>query len=289
MDNPLSTQAFTLKQNADDLRNQGKTKEAIEKYQETIQLFDQVGDKNKVAEMWQMIGVCHKMENNLPRAIEALQVAVKLFEDIHDDQGLGNTYRDIAITYTYDHQFSEALPWFEKSIHVLEKTDDTVALGITTVKRGLTYVYLKRYEDAEEDMRQGLSLIRSKGNWFMEMTALLNYAGLDAVLERFDDALNKLWAAFGILLYEGEQEQQSRRVAQIFGLLALCYLKLGNREFAIKFLTNALELLKGMSEEIRKPVYEDINLASLLNELDELDKESIEKLKHNFAFIKSVI
>lgn len=273
-------------QQATDFRNNGQEQQAIEKYQQAIEVYKQLSDQPKIAECWQMIGVCYKIENKTKKAIKAYQEAIAVFETLNDNLGLGNTYRDIGITFAYKHKYKKSLPYLEKSIQYLKKTDDFIALGITLVKTGLSYIGLQNLNKARKLMSEGLYLIRSaqeeQYNWFMEMTALLNLAGLEFAEKKYTQMITDLWAARALIFYQGEEKGQERRLAQIYGLLAQGYCGVGNTNLGVKFLKHALILLQPMSKEVRDVVYEDFKAQDLIRLIKNKSPQAYESLSEEF-------
>src|SRR3989304_1111818 len=97
-----------LQQQADNLRNQGKTKEAIALYQKLFKIYDQGKNFAMAGGQIQMIGVCYKIDSNTTLSLKYLKLAEKYFRQHKLDDGLGNTLRDIGITYEYINKLQEA-------------------------------------------------------------------------------------------------------------------------------------------------------------------------------------
>lgn len=253
--------------NAARLRNNGAIAEAISKYQELFNLHLEENDPNAAAEAQQMIGVCYKIENKLPKAIASLEKALDLYKKTGNSVGLGNTYRDIGIAYTYNHHYQEAIPWLEQSIETLKETDDLAARGISWAKLGLNYLRLGDTRLARKHMKKGLKLIRQHGHWFFEMTTLLNLAEVDLAEKKFDPLLTHLWACLGLIHENDAVTKQQRRLAQVYGLLSHGYLACNNVKLACRYLHQVIDQLTQMSTETREVVYEDIQLPELMNRL----------------------
>jgi tetratricopeptide (TPR) repeat protein len=257
--------------NADALRNQGKSLDSIKIYKEAIKAANVLERPEVVAECYQMIGVCWKIENNIEKALENYDKAIGMFRKIDALEGEGNTLRDKGIVFSYQHKYEEALIWLYKSEKVLQNDDNPTPLGITKSKIGLVLTKLKRFDEAEKYLTEGLALIQSasgdKYNWFMEMTTYLNWAELCFAQGEDRQMIEKLWAAYGMIFNENMQVVHSRRVAQVTGMLAQGYAMLGNYSRSVELFSQSIEVLKGLSETAREVVSEDYKANELVQTL----------------------
>ncbi len=256
---------------ADRLRNQGRSLEAIKKYQEAISIARKLGNEKAVAFCYQQTGVCWKIEKDISNAVDNYQKAVDAYRSIGDNVGYGATLRDLGIVYEYHDQDKKALEFLKQSEKVLQATGNKTHLGITKTKIGLVLTKLRRFDEAEHYFSDGIELIRTanKYSYFMEMTTYLNWAQLDFAKDDASNMINKLWAAYGLITCYNEEQTQLRRIAQIMGLLAQGYFMLGQYKESLRFFKKSLELLSSMSDKARGVVLKDFKADKLLNGLKE--------------------
>ena len=253
-----------LWEQATQARNNGQTTAARQLYHQILQ---QEEDPRRRAEAWQMIGVCHKIDNNLEAALESLAKAFNDYQEAGDLLGQGNVARDIALTYAYQERYKEALPWLEKSIAALEQTDDRSALGMSRVKKGLVLARAEqRNTEALPLAKKGLEEIRADKehyNWFFEMTALFNIAEI-LFLQDNPSFLTYAQAALALIYEAQAASEQKRRLAQIYILLAHGYQQNGNQGQALKFLQRGESLLQELEDpEARKVIARELDLDQL--------------------------
>jgi tetratricopeptide (TPR) repeat protein len=261
--------SLELLNQATEQRNNGQSEQAIKSYLEAIELFQQENNTTKMAECYQMMGVCYKIENDLKNATAAYMKAVDIYEQLNDQVGMGNTFRDFGLSFVYDKLYTEGLPYLQKSERILRLTSDSGAYGITKVKLGMCMFALGHHKEGEQKVTDGLATIRSAKeskyyNWFMEMTALINLAMLNLHEGDFAGILDSSWAAAGLIYEHGEQDKMSRRLAQIYGCLAYGYLHLKNVDLALTYLKKSLTLLKPLTPAARNVLLEDFRAAEIL-------------------------
>lgn len=272
-------QAQELEQKATTLRNNGKAKEAIKIYQDAKKLYLQAGKLVEAAGMQHMIGVCYKIENNLNDAMPAYELAAKDYEKAGDALGPGRVERDIAVMYEYHdrldeaegHLFKskaalEALPEGTPNPSVNEATTRNAELGITLSKIGLLYARMDKLEEAEKYMLDGITLIRKAGHPFYEMTALVSLGAVYFATQHYGRMLANVEAALGLIYEHGMYESQTRRLAQIYGLMAHGYLGSGHKASAAHFAKKSLDIISSFEADVQSPLRKDVQ-ADKLEEL----------------------
>ena len=258
-----------LVEDATKLRNNGRGLRAIDKYVTAAKIYSEKGDKEQEAECWHMVGVSYKVENDIDKAVKYLETAASLHAQNNDEVGVGRAYRDIGVAYAYRKKYREAWEYLEKSVDSLKNSTAKAELGISEAKVGLQHLRDGSLVDAESWLNRGINSIREEGNWFYESTTLLHFGELHLMQRKYHDAVTCLLAAAGLIVEAGEREGQSRRLAQVYGLLAHGYLNVGNEKMAADYWLKAEKLLSKMKENVAEVVYEDIKL-----------KEFPEKLRH---------
>lgn len=266
-----------LEEEASILRNQGKGYDAVDRYQQAKEVYIRAGDLAHAAGCQHMIGVSYKIENDIAQAMPAYDQATKDYHEAGDPLGEGRVERDIGITYEYQDQLEPASEHLKKSRELLASQPEEAAtvngekrdaeLGITLVKLGLVALRMSHLEEADTHMMDGLLLIRKAGHPFYEITALTHLAALYFTTEHYDQMLANLEAALGLIYEYDMQDEQTRRLAQIWGLMAHGYLHHGNPETARHFAKKSFAVIKELSKSAAAPLEKDIDAATLRQEL----------------------
>jgi tetratricopeptide (TPR) repeat protein len=265
--------AQQVEQAAGLLRNQGKGYEAAIKYAKARTLYEQASDLKNAAGCQHMIGVSYKVEDNLEKAIPALKEALLLYEQAGSLTGPGRVWRDMGIMYAYHGKYAEAEELLLQSQNSLESitpeadADRDAELGITIVKIGLLHLEMERFPAAEEQMMSGLLLIRKAGQSFYEMTALMHLGSLYFATKHYGRMLANLQAALGIIYEFDMQHEQTRRLAEIWGLLAHGYIHHQNHKTATYFAQKALAEIKTMNPDAQGPILKHIQANLLRKQL----------------------
>ncbi len=255
-----------LEKQAGLLRNSGKGYEAVEVYTQAKAAYVATGDLVKAAGCQHMIGVSYKIENDIDKALAAYEQAIADYQKAGDAFGPGRVERDIGIMFEYHDRFAEAEQHLQKSKELLS-AEHGAELGITLAKIGLLYTRMNKRDQAEAPILEGLQLIRHAGHPFYELTALMHLGGLYLAAGHADRALANLQASLGLIYEYNMQHEQTRRLAQIWGLMAHCYLAHGNRATAKHFVQKSFAVIEGLSPSAQEPLRKDIQLDRLREQL----------------------
>lgn len=258
--------ALKLEEQATYLRNVGKGNEAANVYASAKEAYLKVGDLARAAGCQHMIGVSYKIENNIDEALTAYHQAVADYRKVSDTIGCGRVERDIGIMFEYHDRFVEAELHLLRSKNMLE-AEQGPELGITLAKIGLLYTRMKKFDQAEAPIVEGLQLIREHGHTFYEITALMHLGALYMATGHTGRALDNLLASLGLIYEYGMQREQTRRLAQIWGLIAHCYLAHDNLATAKHFAQKAIRVIEGLSPTAQQPLRKDIQLDQLRERL----------------------
>jgi signal transduction histidine kinase len=83
-----------------------------------------------------------------PEAIKAAQESLQIFEDLGDVKGIADGYNVLANTYAMDNDLERALTYYKKSLAIFEKLGDTDALSRGLSNVGRVNYMLGRYDSA---------------------------------------------------------------------------------------------------------------------------------------------
>jgi len=262
---------------AQQLKDNGHTKQSIEKFQQAAQQYDNANNPAMHATSLHMIGVCYLMERDYDQAVTSLKHAAELFQQQNNDHGKGNVYRDLGLTFFHRKQYDQARYWLDLSAQHLGKTDDKAALGMTLAKSGLLFKEMHQWDKSNLLFKQALTLIREQGHWFYEATTLIDWAFLAYKKKDYHQTITKLWAALGLISHAQAVDSQHRRLAEIYGILAISYFRLGNTNWAVNFFNTALQYLKAIPEPARAPV---MKFAKTQKFLKKLYKQDVNLYRH---------
>lgn len=248
--------ANQLANTAHEQMNQGKPQQAIKTFQEAKSIYIELGDLKKAAGMQHMIGVCYKINNDLDGATKALNLAAEDYKKADSPMGPPRVMRDLGLMFINHNKYDDAEKALKQSQQDLESQPESEMkgpeLGITMAKIGHLYTLQNRLDDAERYLMDGLALIRKTGHASYELTALMHFSALYFKTKDYISMLVNAEAALGIIYESDMYASQTRRLVEIYALVAEGYARSGSNEFANRFAKKTLDMLKQVEPESQK-------------------------------------
>lgn len=247
-----------LEKQATTLRNNGQVQQAIAAYTELVARFDKAKDKQRAAQMQHMIGVTYKVGNHTAESLQALDAALELYKAAGDTVGVGRVLRDKGITYQYAKQYQQAKDLLQQSVTVLQATDDTAELGISEAKVGNLLREAGVLDKAEAWINRGLETLQPTGHWFYISTTLLHKADLKLTQHQYTEALGMAEASEKILRDNNGEQEQKRRLAQLWFMKSAIYKAMGDFEKASECKEAGEAYAAALDEASRRYLYEQL-------------------------------
>lgn len=258
----------TLFLQAENLRNNGQTLDAITAYQEIAALANSEDELAQKSQALYLAGVSAQGAISsassafFPQTLEFYQQAETLFHQLGDTESLGNLYRDIAIASDKASNFNRALLNFQKSIEILEKIQAYSALAITFDKLGMHYYQLGKYSEALEFISKAeLYFSKDPSNGFWRATSFYDKAKILKKMGRDEEALVAAEGALGWFSSEHDQPY-NQRLAQILGLLSVLYRLVGNEKKARQSREKMQDYLRELSPYVVEAIQSEIKQLS---------------------------
>lgn len=268
----MSTErAEQLCQEADVLRNQGQTEEALRLYREAADLFETAGEKIKAVDVgYLLVSTCLHMEGKREEAVKMGQEAARRFAELGAHDLEGSAYVNIGTANLNDDQLKKAEEWFKKALETLQALDSVIGqanFGIAHAKLGHTYAKEGRFDEAKHEFDEALEILRRVGHWFFEHTTLMHLAQMFFAQKDYQNALTYAQASLGLVYAENAIDEHARRVAELKGIIARCYWELGNEDWGIRFFQEAADLLNAMPDDVVHVVARNIRAAEFLDQV----------------------
>src|SRR5690606_21919069 len=108
--------------------NKSDYPQALEIYNQALQIAQQTNDLKGFATLYNNIGMVHIRQGRYDIALPMMIEALKAEEELKNDIGIAQSYNNIGVIYFYQQNFNKATEYFQKSIVVQEKTSDTIAI-----------------------------------------------------------------------------------------------------------------------------------------------------------------
>ena len=161
----VSSQRATLLYNKGEVyRLQGDFGKALEYYQQSLSLYEEVGNVRGIAAALNMHGGIFWECGDLHQALDYFQRSLTLREKIGNKREIGKSLNNIGAAYYHLGELDTALEYYQRSLKLDEEIDNKY--GITFVSNNLGEVYFRKgdLDQALEFYKRSLTLREELGN-----------------------------------------------------------------------------------------------------------------------------
>lgn len=209
---------------------------AIEYYERALVSYREVKSRNAEAATLYAIGVCHGRLGRYEKTIENVEQALVVYREVKDRAGEGMALGGLAVAHTLLSQYDKALAYQEQALPIYREVKDRRGEGLVLNNIGATYFWLGRYEKAIEYVEQALVISREMKNKLREAAALQSLAGAFEMLGNNEKAIEYLDQALPIA-----REVKSPWVETfVLNALGYAYLTLKRYDKSIEYYQQAI-------------------------------------------------
>lgn len=169
--------------------NQGYENKALEYYAKSLSIQEALQDKQSMATTLNNIGLAYYNLKDIPRVLEYYHRSLKLRESIDNKEGIGISLNNIAQVYAEQEDLMKAMEYFEKSLKVGEQINNNKLIATTLNNIGLMYKNKGDFEKALEYYNRSLKIREQMNNKAMIATILGNIGIVYKNKEDYDKAL----------------------------------------------------------------------------------------------------
>jgi len=235
--------------------------EAIEWFQEVLELNRKKGDLESVANTLNNIGLNYKMRGNYDKAIEYYEQTIQIDEVLGKGDKIAKTLNNIGMVYRDNGKYDKAIEYFERSLRLKSSLDDQPGVSKSLNNMGLVYTDWKKYDQAILNFRESLKIEQSLRNDGEIAIRLNNLGRVYFYQKQYDTALVYFKKALDI---------QNR--IQDMDQIALAHNNIGKVYLAQKKNTDA-GLYFEMALEIYDKLGKESDKSAVLASLSEINRE----------------
>ena len=75
---------------------------------ESIELFQSVGERKRLGDAYRQLGVTYRYQSNYPTALEYIYLAMQIYQELEDKSAISSAYNSIGIVMEMMGQLEEA-------------------------------------------------------------------------------------------------------------------------------------------------------------------------------------
>jgi CHAT domain-containing protein/Tfp pilus assembly protein PilF len=232
------TDAEKLRQEANQLLQIGKSKEAIVKFEQALAIFRSNKDLLAQAITLDRLGEAYYRLGQYPQAIDAYQQALVIATEIGNLKGKANVLDGLGAVYYALSQYPKAIEYLEQALAIKTKLGDRIDKGPTLNNLGSIYSGLGQFKKAIKYYQEALSIVIEVGDFLGQESILSNLGEAYSNLDEYPTAVDYYQKALKIAKQLGDR----RTEASILTNLGLTYDHSGDYQKSIEYYQKSLTI-----------------------------------------------
>jgi CHAT domain-containing protein/Tfp pilus assembly protein PilF len=223
---------------------------AIEKYLETVQIWQTLGDPGQEAHTLTVIGYTHSRLAEYQKALDYYKRALPLSREAGDRSGEAMVLYNLGLVYNYLSDHQQALDFYNQALQIHRATGDRSMEAATLGNMGAVYSGLGEQQKALELFNQALPPKRAVGDSSGEATLLNNIGLVNSYLGEQQKALEFFNRALPILRAIGD----SRGEATTLNNIASVYANFGDHRKALDFYDQVVNMKRAVGNRAEEAI-----------------------------------
>jgi len=207
----------------------GNYLKAIEFYQQSLKIREQLGDKAGVSASLANIGSIYLNIGEFKKALDYQLRSLKLFEEDGNKQGVASALNNIGIIYNNEKDFKKALEYNLRSLKTYEEIADKQGMAAANANIGNVYFDLSDYVKALDYQTTGLKISEEIGDKQGTSTSMSNVGKSYMKQKKYNIALEYLEK--GKKITEETEDLNSRE--EVINVMYQTYKAMGNSDKAL--------------------------------------------------------
>ncbi len=177
------------------LRDLGHYQEAVPHFEAALAVFEEVGDQQKIAEMYQNLGVISKEEKDYDTFLLFSEKALGMYEKQGREHFQAMAYQNLAAAWLEKGENEKALEVYQEALRIFEIYKDQTGKASVSRSMGVVYSGQGKLAEASEYFRRALETYLLIGTpdekglaWFDYGSTALKSGNTDEALEYYRQA-----------------------------------------------------------------------------------------------------
>ncbi|MBK9285417.1 MAG: tetratricopeptide repeat protein [Sphingobacteriaceae bacterium] len=133
-------------------KSQGDIPKALENFNNSLKICEEIGDKKEIATLLNNLGVIYFYQGDIQKALEQYARSLKIREEIGDKSGIAFSLNNLAFIYQKQDDIPNALKYFSMSLKMREEIGDKK--GIATVLNNIGAIYYDQGDPLNTSFKQ---------------------------------------------------------------------------------------------------------------------------------------
>ncbi|MFX1535118.1 MAG: tetratricopeptide repeat protein [Promethearchaeota archaeon] len=154
----------------------GELERSLEYYQQSLVLFEELGNKKDIAYSLNNIGKVYWHIGDFDHVLDYYQQSLALFEELGNKKDIAGAFHNIGVIYWRKGEVDQALEYYQRSLAIKEKYADKQDIALSFNNIGVIYWQKDDLDQALEFFEQSLT-IQKEFSEDQDIAACLNNIG----------------------------------------------------------------------------------------------------------------
>ncbi len=224
------------------LEDQGSKEKALAKWQESLALWQSIGDRPREIEALNFIGLIHRSRGDAVFALALYSRALALARQSTDRRGEAQALNNLGVAHHQLSQYKVAIQELQEARQIWEELDDQDELANTLYCLGVLQYDSNELGAALESFNRALGLRRKMNHAGGQALVLTGIATIYRERGEGDKALEMYRQALGLSRAVKDRNDE----AMVLQNMASIYLRRGEVQEALELYTGALEIHRAL-------------------------------------------
>ncbi|WP_199333776.1 tetratricopeptide repeat protein [Oculatella sp. FACHB-28] len=239
----------------------GNYPQALEYYEQSLALSQELGDRAGEAATLGNIGIVNDLLGNYPQALEYYEQSLAIKRELGDRAGEAITLNNIGSANRSLGNYPQALEYYEQSLAIKRELGDRAGEAATLGNIGIVNDLLGNYPQALEYYEQSLAIKRELGDRAGEAITLNNIGIINYLLGNYPQALQYYEQSLALSRELGDRAGE----AITLGNIGIINYLLGNYPQALEDYEQSLALSQELSDRAGEAI--TLNNIGIINYL----------------------
>ncbi|MGD2087531.1 MAG: tetratricopeptide repeat protein [Candidatus Aminicenantes bacterium] len=222
----------------------GDYQTAIHQFEKSLKIFEELGDRSRVANSLHQIGWIHQDRGDYPAALEQYERSLKINEELGNLVGLASSLHHIGWIHQDCGDYPAALEQYERSLKIAEELGDRNRVAKSQHQIGNIHYLRGDYPAALEQYEKSLKIAEELGDRAGVAGSLHQIGLIHRVRGDYPAALEQYEKSLKILEELGDRNG----VASSEHVIGTIYLLTGNPQKALKQYSKSLKILEKLGD-----------------------------------------
>jgi adenylate cyclase len=224
---------------------QGDHSKTLNYFQRGLKIMEELGNKFGVATTINNIGVIYKEQGDYPKALDCFQRSLKIQEEIGNKRGCANANSNIGGIYSSHGDYPKVLEYLLRNIKIYEELEDKMGLATSIGGIGSIYGSQGDYPKALDYFQRSLKIFEQIGNK-EGMAGSISAIG-NIYQQKGDYTKGRDYSRRSLKIQEEIGDKKG--IANSLGSIGNSYLEQGNYTKALDYFQRSLKMMEELGNK----------------------------------------